>query len=160
MTERRHELLILGIGNLLLGDEGVGVHAVQQLERMELPPEIACMDGGTGGFHLLEAMQQAERLVIIDAAAADDAPGSIARLRPRYASDYPPTLTAHDIGLKDLLSAFHLLGDNPDVRLIAITIDPHQDLGMELSPVIQQAAEQAVAMVLEEVDEFCGKQFA
>ncbi len=159
MTERKHELLILGIGNLLLGDEGVGVHAVQQLERMKLPPEVVCLDGGTGGFHLLEAMQQAERIVIIDAAEGD-VPGSFARLRPRYASDYPPTLTAHDIGLKDLLSAFHLLGDSPDVRLIAITIDPNQEVGMELSPDIQRAAEKAVQMALEEVEEFCGTQTA
>lgn len=151
MNSQPNQLMILGIGNLLLGDEGVGVHVVQRLEQMALPPGVACLDGGTGGFHLLEAMQSAERLLIVDAAASDDLPGTITVLQPRYPRDYPPTLTAHDIGLKDLISAFYLLDSPVEVKLIAVTIDPNQPLSMELSPAIARAAGQVVEMALEEV---------
>ena len=127
-------VLVLGIGNVLMGDEGVGVHVVRHLERGSLPAGVTCLDGGTGSFSLLEPMQAAARIVLVDA-TADGAPvGSLRRLRPRFASDYPPTLTAHDVGLKDLLDAFHLLGEAVDVTLFAVSIGPLRAMGTELSP--------------------------
>ena len=113
---------MLGIGNVLMGDEGVGIHTVWYLQDRPLPEVVRCLDGGTGGFHLLEPMQQAKRLVLVDA-TVDGAPvGTVRRLTPRFSTDYPPTLTAHDIGLKDLLDAFYLLGNPPSVTLFAVSI--------------------------------------
>jgi hydrogenase maturation protease len=126
-------VLVLGIGNLLMGDEGVGVHVVRRLENLDLPQGVECLDGGTGSFTLLGPMQSAEKVVIIDA-TIDGAPaGTVRRLRPRFSKDYPRTLTAHDIGLKDLLDAFYLLGGGPDVTLFAISIDPLQGIRTGLS---------------------------
>ena len=128
------DVLVLGIGNALMGDEGVGIHVVRQLSQMKLPEGVECLDGGTGSFLLLEPMQQAKRTVLIDAAIDGKSAGTVTRLTPKFSSDYPKTLTAHDIGLKDLLDAAYLTGGTLDVTLFALSIDPLQGLGMELSP--------------------------
>jgi len=128
--------LVLGIGNLLMGDEGVGVHALRVLEREVWPEGVALLDGGTGGFHLLEYLTQYPRLVMIDA-TMDGAPaGTVSVLRPRYASDFPRALTAHDIGLRDLIESAALLGPLPDVTLVTVSITEIKSMVTELSPAV------------------------
>jgi hydrogenase maturation protease len=107
VTSKPQKTLVLGLGNVLMGDEGVGVHVVRALEKRSLPDYVECFDGGTGGFILLEPLQKAERIILIDAAADDNLPGSVTRTTPQFSRDYPPTLTAHDIGVKDPLDAFY-----------------------------------------------------
>ncbi len=143
--------LILGVGNLLLGDEGVGVHVVRRLEQMPLPVGIECLDGGTGSFQLLDPMLAAEKLVLIDATADGRPAGTLRRLQPRFARDYPPSLSAHDIGLKDLLDTFHLLRGPAQVVLFAVSIESFQELGMELSAAVAERLEEIAAVVWEEV---------
>lgn len=144
-------MLILGIGNVLMGDEGVGVHVVRRLERGPLPAGVVCLDGGTGSFNLLEPMQDASRVVMIDATADGAPPGTVRRLTPRYSSDYPRTLTAHDIGLKDLLDAFHLMGETPEVTLFAVSIAVPQQVGERLSVAVRDQVPAIAQSVLEEV---------
>ena len=143
--------LVLGLGNVLMGDEGVGVHVVRALEKHTLPSDVECLDGGTGGFVLLEPLQEAGRIILIDAAADGNPPGTVTRTTPRFSRDYPPTLTAHDIGVKDLLDVFYIQGGGPQVILYAIAIDPQQPISMELSTEIAQAAQVAVAEILAEL---------
>jgi hydrogenase maturation protease len=112
---------------------------------------VECLDGGTGGFTLLEPLQEAGRIILIDAAADGNPPGTVTRTTPKFSRDYPPTLTAHDIGVKDLLDVFYIQGGGPDVVLYAITIDPNQSISMELSPEIAKAAEVAVAEIITEL---------
>lgn len=151
-NERSTEILILGIGNVLMGDEGIGVHVVRHLENMPLPEGVACLDGGTGSFLLLEPMQRAKKVILIDA-TIDGAPaGTVRRLTPRFSKDYPRTLTAHDIGLKDLLDAFYLLGNVPEVILFAVSIAALQEVGTELSPEIAAVVPEVARRVVEEVD--------
>ena len=134
-----------------MGDEGIGVHVVRALGQHPLPRSIECLDGGTGGFILLEPLQNADSIFLIDATADDNPIGTVTRTTPKFSRDYPPTLTAHDIGVKDLLDAFYMQGGNRDVVLYAITIDPLQKISMELSPVCQKAAEEAVTRLLAEL---------
>jgi len=144
-------LLVLGIGNILMGDEGVGVEVVREVERRPLPAAVTCLDGGTGGFHLLGVLQQARHVVLVDA-TVDGAPvGTLRRLQPRYSTDYPRTLTAHDIGLKDLLDAFYLLGAIPHVTLFAVSIAPLQELRLGLSAAVAARVPEIAAAVYEEV---------
>lgn len=145
---------MLGLGNVILGDEGVGVHVVRALEgelAKRALPDVECLDGGTGGFVLLEPLQNAGRIVMIDAAADGNPPGTVTRTTPRFSRDYPPTLTAHDIGVKDLLDVFYIQGGGPEVVLYAIAIDPKQPISLDLSPEIAKAAEEAVARILAEL---------
>lgn len=140
MSNSPETTLVLGIGNLLLGDEGVGVHAIRALEASgPLPAPVQLLDGGTGAMGLLAPMLEADRILLVDATADGAAPGTLRELRPRFARDYPPTLTAHDIGLKDLLDAFHLLGREPDVTLFTVSIDLPQPMAVELSPAVASA---------------------
>jgi len=142
--------LILGIGNILMGDEGVGVHVVNEVAKRELPADVVCLDGGTGSFNLLEPMQTAKRVVLIDATIDGERAGTVRVLRPRFSKDYPKTLTAHDIGLKDLIDAFYLLGDKPDVTLFAVSIDGYQDMTTELSHSLVHSVDLVAEMVVTE----------
>lgn len=151
MTKSNAKTLILGIGNTLMGDEGIGVHVVNSLEKNALPEYVEILDGGTGSFLLLEPMQTAEKVILIDATFDGAKAGTVRRLQPKYSKDYPKTLTAHDIGLKDLIDAFYLMGKTPDVTLFAVSIEDFQDLTVDMSPELNDAIPQVARMVLDEV---------
>ena len=137
----------MGIGNLLMGDEGVGVHVARRLEQQRLPADVDVLDGGTGGFHLLSELSSHDPVVLIDATMDGQPAGTVSLTEPRYASDFPPTLTAHDIGLRDLIVSAALLGGLPRMRLITVSIDDMQSMQMTLSPPVSAA----VPRVLEQV---------
>lgn len=144
--------LVLGVGNLLMGDEGVGVVAIQRLEKTGLAVEADLVDGGTSGFHLLGLFRGRSHIILIDAATDGQPPGTLTLIKPRFARDFPPTLTAHDIGLKDLLESAALLGDLPRVDLITISIGELSSMSMELTEPVQAAlagVQQLVAQCLE-----------
>jgi hydrogenase maturation protease len=144
--------LILGVGNLLMGDEGGGGVAIQRLEKHGVGELAELVDGGTGGFHLLGYFRNRQHLILIDAAADGQPAGTVSLLEPRYAKDFPPSLTAHDIGLKDLLESAIVLGDLPRVDLITVSVGAVGDLTLELSPAVAAAlprVEELVRMCLE-----------
>lgn len=142
---------MLGLGNVLMGDEGIGVYVVRELEKHTLPAGVECLDGGTGGFTLLEPLQDASLIIIVDAANDGNPEGTVTRATPRFARDYPPTLTAHDVGMKDLLDVFYIQGGHHEIVLYAITIDPKQPIRMSLSPEGEAAAAVAVQSILSEL---------
>ena len=132
-----NKVLILGIGNLLMGDEGIGIHISRYLETNFTWTQVDIVDGGTGGFHLLEFFQNYPKVILIDATIDGQPDGTIQLIRPKYSSDYPPTLTAHDIGLKDLLDALYLLNHQPEIWLYTISIPRLDRVSLELSPEIE-----------------------
>jgi len=138
------QTLILGVGNLLMGDEGAGVAAVRYLEARGFAGRAQLVDGGTSGFHLLGLFRHQQHLILIDAATDGRPVGTVSLIQPRYANDFPPTLTAHDIGLKDLIESAALLGCWPEVDLITVSIGDLGEMTMELSP-----AEAAALPVIE-----------
>ena len=142
--------LVLGVGNLLMGDEGVGVAAIRRLEQNGFADRAELVDGGTSGFHLLGLFRDRRHIILIDATTDGKSIGSVSHIRPRYASDFPPTLTAHDIGLKDVLESAALLGDLPEVDLITVSIgELGGSLTMELSPAVAAALPQVETLVVE-----------
>ncbi|MGO9336225.1 MAG: hydrogenase maturation protease [Terracidiphilus sp.] len=149
--DSQNKTLILGLGNVLMGDEGIGVYVVRALEKQSLPENVECLDGGTGGFTLLEPLQDANRIIIVDAADDGNPEGTVTRTTPRFARDYPPTLTAHDVGMKDLLDIFYIQGGHHEIVLYAITIDPKQPIRMSLSPQGEIAANVAVQNIRAEL---------
>jgi hydrogenase maturation protease len=148
-TTSEPSVLVLGIGNVLLGDEGIGVHVVRHLQALD-PSGLQCLDGGTGSLTLLEPMQAASRLVVVDATADGRPPGTLDRLKPRFASDFPPSLTAHDIGLRDLVESFYLLGRGPEVTLHTVSITWPQDMGLDLSPEVAAIVPELARRILQE----------
>ena len=127
----------MGVGNVLMGDEGVGVHAVRALERRKWPACVTLLDGGTGGFHLLSHVGGCNVLVMIDATLDGRPPGTVRVIEPRYASDFPKALSAHDIGLKDLVDSAAILEMLPKVFLITISVATLQPMQMTMSPEVE-----------------------
>jgi hydrogenase maturation protease len=146
-----HGILVLGIGNILLSDEGAGIHVVTRLEK-EGFNEADLMDGGTGGFHLLGFIQSYKTIIIIDASLDEFPAGNVRVLHPRYAKDFPRQLSAHEIGLKDLLDSAYLLGNMPQIHLVAISIKDFQEMGMELTDEVRKAIPVAMQSVKELVN--------
>lgn len=140
-------ILVLGVGNYLMGDEGVGVHAIRELQKQSLPEHVHLLDGGTGGFHLLSYLENYSSIVMIDATMDGEPPGTVKVVKPRFASDFPRVLSAHDIGLRDLVESAALLGSLPETILITISIDSLHDLSTELSPPVQKALPLVSSMV-------------
>ena len=142
------ERLVLGIGNLLLGDEGVGVHVLRRLMEQPAPEGVRYLDGGTGSLVLLGPLQEAGAIILVDATADGNPAGTLRQLTPRFSSEFPPSLAAHDIGLRDLLDSFYLLGqERPDVVLLTVSIDLPQDMTTELSPAVAAAVPGAVRAI-------------
>lgn len=129
--------LILGIGNYLMGDEGIGVHIANQLESRVLPDGVDILDGGTGGFHLLEYFEQYSHIILIDATLDSNPVGTIRLIKPKFATDFPLAMSTHDIGLKDLVSALQLLNKMPHIDLFVVSIESIQQQGIELTPEIE-----------------------
>jgi hydrogenase maturation protease len=131
--------LVLGIGNLLMGDEGVGVRAIEFLEGEAWPSDVTLLDGGTGGFHLLACLHDYTSVVMIDATMDGKPAGTVGTLRPRYASDFPRALTAHDVGLRDLVEAAQLTRTLPDIDLVTVSIAEIRPMDLTLSPAVAAA---------------------
>jgi len=136
--EAAKNTLILGIGNYLMGDEGIGVHVANRMQQEVWPSGFDVLDGGTGGFHLLEYFENYPHVILVDATLDGNTPGTIRMIKPRFASDFPPAMSTHDIGLKDLVSALHLLDKMPDIDLFVVSIISIQQQGIELSPEIER----------------------
>lgn len=139
--------LILGVGNLLLKDEGVGIHVVRALEKEGLPSGVDLLDGGTGGFHLLSWLENYNHIIMVDATLDSYPPGTVRRLRPRYATDFPPLMSAHEIGLRDMMTVMELTESMPEIDLIVISVADISEVGLELSHEVEAAIPGGVAMV-------------
>lgn len=132
-----NKILILGIGNYLMGDEGIGVHIAEKMIHEDLPKGVDVLDGGTGGFHLLEYFEQYPNVILIDATLDENPPGTIRLIKPKFAKDFPQAMSTHDIGLKDMVSALQLLGTMPNINLFVVSIESIQQQGIELTPNIE-----------------------
>lgn len=134
--QARARILILGVGNILLSDEGAGVRAVQRLEQhYQLPPEVEVLDGGTSGLELLGHIEHREHVFLIDAIRKQGAqPGSTIR---RYLEDPPAyfqqKITPHQLGLSDVLAAAALTDSLPETIILFGIVPRHLDTGLELS---------------------------
>lgn len=143
------EILILGLGNYLMQDEGAGLGVIHWLEKQDLPSRVELLDGGTGGFHLLGLFSGYRIIILIDAALSADEAGKVKLLKPRFAKDFPRVLTTHDIGLRDLIESAYLLEKVPEFWLVTISIKDFQEMGIGLSPEIEAAIPLAGQQVMD-----------
>jgi hydrogenase maturation protease len=133
------DILIMGIGNLLMSDEGVGIHFVRLLEKEALPPGLHLLDGGTAGFLLMEYFEQYPHVILIDATLDDHPPGTIRHITPQFSNDFPKAMSTHEIGLKDLMEGMYLLGKQPNIHLFVISVSKLQPMDMTLSKEVEEA---------------------
>lgn len=145
--------LILGVGNLLLSDDGVGVHAIQQLQaEYTLPAEVQVVDGGTCGLDLLQFLEGIDHLVIVDAAHLGKPPGTIARMEGDQVPAYLALKTSpHEIGLPELMFTAKLIDIYPQ-HVVVLGVQPESiETAVGLTPAVAARLDELVTMLAEEV---------
>ncbi len=146
-------ILVLGIGNLLMADDGVGVRALQLLaDRYRFPEQVSLVEGGTLGLDLLPQVQDAQRLLLIDAIETDAAPGTLVRYDGNAIPRTPESrLSPHQLGLKDLLTLASALGSAPE-EIVIWGVQPETvTVSMELSATVEAQLEPLLAKLLDEL---------
>lgn len=139
-----NQILILGLGNLLMGDEGLGVHFARAMEEEALPENVTVLDGGTGGFHLMSYLEDYPVIIAVDATLDERPAGTIRLIEPKFSRDFPRSLSTHDIGLRDLMEGLQILGKMPKIFLFVVSIDTVQPLYIGMSPAIKAAVPELV----------------
>ncbi len=146
--------LILGLGNPLLGDEGIGTRVIEELRGLGLPAGVAVVEGGTAGLGLISLMEGYQRVIIVDAADMGRPPGQVVRFTPsevQFKMAEAP-LSLHQIGLGEALVVAEALEMAP-AELIIIGVQPGRvEAGAGLSPEVEGAIPQIIRLVLDELN--------
>lgn len=148
-----NEILILGVGNLVLKDEGIGIHVINRMEQEGIPNGVDLLDGGTGGIFLIGTLEQYKHIIMIDATLDDYPAGTIRCIKPHYSEDYPLLLSAHEIGLKDMIDAMIIQDAIPEIDLIVVSVIDVHEIGMSLSPEVERAIPRVIRKVHEVIAE-------
>lgn len=155
--------LVIGIGNILLRDEGVGVWVVRELERLvaegqlEVPPGTRFVDGGTLGLELLPMFAGTSVLVLVDAVNLDRPPGSVAVLRgDAIEGTLAGHVSPHQVGVADLVAAARLTGVMPRASSLVGIQPAWIDIGLELTPAVATALSAGLALVCAELRRYAG----
>lgn len=145
------DIAVVGIGNLLMGDDGFGVHLVEVLEREDLLPGIKVWDFGTSPLDMLGVLLDNEKVIVIDAVRAGRAPGTVYRLTEDVLGDMPEDrLSSHDTRLLDTIAMARMLGSAPEV--VVYGVEPERITpSIELSDSVNAALPDVARLVTEEV---------
>ncbi|PHS54381.1 MAG: hydrogenase maturation protease [Lutibacter sp.] len=146
--DKSESILVMGVGNYLMGDEGIGVHVIQEMAKLELPAYVDILDGGTGGFLLLNCFEAYSTVIFIDATMDGKTEGTISLIRPKFASDFPSALSVHDVGLKDMIEAVYLMEKVPDIHLFTISIKEIAPMTLELNQKIKDSIPQIIEKII------------
>ena len=152
MTEVK-DILILGIGNLLLKDEGVGVHVVNKMKEMSVPDNVEVLDGGTAGLDLVDFIEGRKKLIVIDAVNAGEKPGTLYRLTEENLDIKPKAISSfHEIDFIDALHMSEVVNSKPE-EIVVIGIEPKDmSSGLELSPEIEERIPEIIKLVMKELN--------
>lgn len=159
LTALQHRVLILGVGNILLRDEGIGVHIVQQLSKYDLPDNVEVIDGGTSGLDVLLSEEGSYKLVVIDAIRTGKKPGTVYKtkyLAPRLVREFPvgqSKISLHQFNLLDALTVAEKMGCLPE-EIVIIGVEPGEvDLGLGLTEKVTRSVPKVIDQVLEEIQD-------
>jgi hydrogenase maturation protease len=152
---QRLRVLILGLGNLLLRDEGVGIHAVRRFARdYRVSPQVALLDGGTAGMQLVAPIAEAEHLIVIDAVDTGRPPGTVVVLRDE---DVPvffgrSHLSPHQVGLSDVIAVCRLAEGAP-ASITVLGVEPaNLEPGLDLTPPVAAALPRLLRQLIAELE--------
>ena len=150
--------LVLGLGNPILTDDGIGIHVERALEKRSLPPHVTCAEASIGGLRLLSVITGYERVILVDAIQTPDGKaGDIYRLHPNDLRTSRHAGSSHDLTLPGALalgrSLDMALPEDQEITIIAIQADDVQTLGEECTPSVTAAIPRAVEAVLTELED-------
>lgn len=155
MNEAARPVRILGIGNVLMGDDGLGPTVVEILQsRYELPSHVEIVDGGTPGLDFLPYISNARSVIVVDTVSSAGRPGAIKIYRDReiIGSAPPPRLSPHQPGLRESLMATELTDANPDELVLIGVVPETVEQGTRLSAAVEAAIDEVLATVIAELD--------
>jgi hydrogenase maturation protease len=143
---------IIGCGNLLMQDEGVGVHFIEYLKGKDLSGDVELIDGACGGFDLIPFIRESSRVIIVDTVKADGEPGTIYKFGPEdYEVERYPQSSLHDVSLKDIFDIIKLQGPLP--RITIFGIEPKSiGWGMELTDDVKKVLPRLSELVIQEIE--------
>ncbi|RRJ83661.1 HyaD/HybD family hydrogenase maturation endopeptidase [Aestuariirhabdus litorea] len=147
-------ILVLGVGNILLTDEGVGVRVVEALEsRYQFSPDVDLVDGGTAGMELLDTIASRDHVILIDAVHTGDAPGTLVTLRDdEVPALFRQKISPHQLGISDLLAIMSLTGEMPNHFTLFGVTPISMETGVTLTPEVNALLEQMVQLCLDELE--------
>jgi len=154
MTDKyTSNITVLGLGNILLGDEGFGVHFVRWLEeRHSFDESVRIMDGGVLGYLLLDAVTETRNMIVVDVIKIDDEPGSIYRFnREQLEVHLPPPTSAHEVEFMDVLTKAELIDRLPQTSFILVVPEHIDDMIIEMTPRMTERFPDVERLVLEEL---------
>jgi len=148
------DLLVLGLGNLLCGDDGAGIAAVERLrEGWATPDGALVLDGGTLGLSLLPYLQNARNVILVDAVGADAPPGTLVRVTGEEVGPAAAhRLSPHQVGVADLLDGARLLGGFPETITIVGVVPGTTELSVERTPPVAARIDDLVLAVVAEAE--------
>lgn len=152
MTQR-NLVTVLGIGNILMGDEGFGIHFTRWFsKRYRARDGVEIVDGGTLGYALLDIICSCEHLIIVDVLKVEDEPGSIYRFnKEEMELHLPPPTTAHEVTFPDVLFKAELMGEAPETIFLCIVPQDYKELRMEMTPFLYGKFEEMEKFLLIEL---------
>ena len=144
-------IIVIGVGNLLQKDEGIGIHAVKALQDVQLPDNVTIIDGGTSP-DILACTRGGDKLIIVDAARAGGEPGAIYRFQPDdLIAERGAAISVHELGVPQNLRLMLLSGNEPS-EVVIIGIEPKEiEWGIELSPELEMKIPEIISVVLREI---------
>ena len=151
--EQNTQIVVLGLGNILLRDEGVGVRVIEELQKLyDFSPFVKLLDGGTAGFGLVTEIEGCQKLLVVDAVKAGNEPGTVYKFRRNDITvQIPQTLSVHDLGFYEALEHWKMLGIEPEVIFFGIEPEDMASWGFDLTPCIQGKMPKLVALVIEQL---------
>ena len=148
-------VVVLGVGNVLMGDDGLGPYVVALLEaRYEFPAGVEVIDGGTPGLDFLPYLQGTRAVIIVDTISSSGRPGEV-RLYPKqefFAKPMPPRVTPHQPGIREAMMAAEMTDSAPGELLLVGVVPGNMELATELTPEVQGAVEAVIEEVMRELD--------
>ncbi|MBN2366252.1 MAG: hydrogenase maturation protease [Calditrichaeota bacterium] len=144
--------LILGIGNILLSDEGVGIHVIRELKKKILPPEVELVDGGTGGYELIRFFKGVDKIVIIDAIKAESEAGTLVRILPEdINTGRAVRYSAHQDGFLELMQKVKELTHVPEMVIYGMVVEKADGFDLQLSDKVKENIPKLISAILKEI---------
>jgi hydrogenase maturation protease len=153
MTADPEKILVMGVGNPLMRDDGIGPRVIEMLRAgFAFPDNVEVVDAGTMSFMILDLLRGVDRLVVIDAVDnTGEPPGTVLRMTPEEIAPNQVAHSLHDTGLVDVLQAADLMGSSPETIAFGVQIEAIQEWVLELSEPLEAAVPIAAAAVLQEL---------
>jgi hydrogenase maturation protease len=145
--------LVVGVGNILQSDDGVGVRAVQLMAGLSLPNDIEVFDAGTSGLDTAPVLENRELVIVIDAIDAGTEPGKIYRMTPeQLSSQTGESISLHQANILDALAETKLLGNAPKQVIFYVVQIEDVSMGVKLTPPVERSLKKVLTLVLKELD--------